>query len=189
MTNENIQLSEQDEKDLATMLGEAAAEAPKRTLLATWANLLGNIEASDAARVEPRVALRVISAWPQLTLQEVPEYFRRYHSRLAEMREVLTVEIETAPQALERVEDDAEENKAHYLNLLAQWQILALSWEMEWDITAEDAHIELASFADAANYVIGDSGIVGHLDAIQFQYTEDDQATVAAAVLDWRGDR
>jgi hypothetical protein len=171
-------LTEQDEQDIFTMMQEATAAAPTRTLLETWRELLSSIEPSAAERMTPQTASRISAAWPQVKIQETPRYNELYHDYLTDLREILLAEIEGHPEALKRIEKDGEENAEHYLNLLLLWQQQVAVWQHEWDAAGDEAHIELAAMADAQGFFLGATGIVNHLDSIGFEFNAEDSAAL-----------
>ena len=159
-------------------------EAPKHTLLESWRELLKVIELAMAERPQIGYCSQVMAKHPQIKVCQVERYHRDYHERLLALRAVLLDEIESDPECLKRLDDDAEGNRHHYLNLLVNWQKLVYQWENEWDCTANDANITMASIPDAARFVLGSQGMVGHLGAIGFRITEEDAALIQAAVIE-----
>lgn len=179
---ENIEMSAADEADLQLLLDNPPPA--KRTLLETWRELLASIEVSQGEKVTPPVATRVVSTWPKLAFQDLPAYHQIYHDLLIEMRNVLDEEIKVDPEALTHFEDDAEYNRARYINLLLCWQVLSMRWEHEWDAAAPDSHIRLAAIADASTFVMGQQGMVEHLGQIGFQFDEADRAALAEQLIE-----
>lgn len=157
--------------------------APKHTLLESWREVLKSIEAAQAQKITMPIAARIIANYPQITMQDCAVYHIQYHERLKAMREILLAEIATDDQCIGRVDDDVEGNHHHYLNLLAMWQRQMHLWETEWDCTDEDAHISFATIADCGQFILGQNGMVGHLEAIGFQFSDEDAEAVMAAVL------
>ena len=158
-------------------------EPKKHTLLEVWTEILSNIEDSEDRPVSTGDAVKLLRSWPGLTYQDIPAYIAGYHSNLKQLRAILLSEYENDKNAFKFVEDDATRNKTHYLNLLANWQIQVSLWEQGWNPAQNDAAIWAAAFNDAANFVIGQSGLVAHLDSINFEYTEDDAAAVQEAIV------
>jgi len=169
-------LTEQDIADLESL----AAESENHTLLEVWREILSNIDEARKEKITPTEAVRIVTAWRHLSVQDVAVYQPLYYDRLDEMRQVLLVEIESDPAALKNTENDAEDNHHHYLNLLLQWQLLAQSWGADWDVSSPTSHIDLAAFAEAQNFVLGERGLIGQLEAIGFDFTDEESTALAA---------
>lgn len=181
--NENTEnaLSDQDEADLQSLLSD---EPPTpRTLLETWREVLAGVEAAKAEKVGIALANRIVSVWPKLTYQDTPRYHERYHELLMELREILHTEIAVDPDCLKNVDNDAVDNRAHYINLLFCWQVASLRWEHEWDPASPDAAIEIAAIGDATGFFFGkpgpdgrgQQGLVDHLGAINLEFGDADR--------------
>lgn len=188
-----FELSEQDKADLALLgevdeperPGEQPKEAPKHTVLEVWRELLSNIDKARSERVDPHTANRIVTNWPKLSYADIPAYWSAYYDRLEEIHKILLAEIERDPAALQRVDNDAEENLEHYLNLLLLWQEAVLLWQREWDVTSPDAALTLAAMADAQTFVLGDKGLVAHLDAAHVALTADDNKAMLGLLTEW----
>ena len=161
-----------------------SAPVPTHTLLEVWQAVLSNIEAAEKEKVEMRIAARLVGRYPQLKFQDLPKYAQSYNDRLKVMREILQREIESDPKCFTRVEDDGEANRHHYLNLLAQWQVQLQRFEAAWDPADRNSHITFAAIADVHEFVLGEKGLVAHLDAIEFEYSEEDSMAVRDAIIE-----
>lgn len=186
MTDRADELKElmEDVKDVmeAAERRVSGAEPQPRTLLEVWRVILSGLEKHEKAHITMEVADQIVNAHPRLRIQDVPTYHRMYFYCLREFRSVLLAEIESDPECLTRAENDAEENAHHYLNLLIIWQQLLHQWDEEWECSSTDAHIEMAAIGSAANFILGENGLAGHLDAINFDYSDEDAAAVGAAI-------
>jgi hypothetical protein len=171
--------------DVDAALGTSPALT--HTILEIWQSVLANIEANEGEHVSPRYANSIVSNWPRLKFQDVKAYTKQYFAFLKSLREVLTEEIAKDPVAFERVENDAEENRAHYLELIGAWQELIESWEQEWDSDADDSHVTLAALADATSFFVGAQGLVEHLSQINFQFTDEDREALRLRLLAVKG--
>ncbi len=176
----------------STLDPTAPAESPTKdatplhTLLEIWENLLSNIEKSREERVGPQIAARILRAWPMLPLQRIPAYLDTYHSYLEQFRDVLRELISDNPEALKNLgSEDAELNHQLYLDLLFEWNCLALGFDLTWDVTHEDSYLQLAALADAFNFVLGDQGLVAHFNSIGFRLTEEENADLVSALKAW----
>jgi hypothetical protein len=175
--------------DLQEEVNRELGQAPEltHTILEVWASVLSNIESNEGEHISPRYANSIVSNWPRLTFQEVSEYTRQYFTFLKALRDILTAEIDKNPAALERVENDAEENREHYLELIGGWQELIEEWEQNWDSDAPDSHVTLAALADATSFFVGAQGLVEHLSQIHFQFTDEDREALRLRLLAVKG--
>jgi hypothetical protein len=175
--------------DLQEEVNRELGQAPAltHTILEVWASVLSNIESNEGEHISPRYANSIVSNWPRLTFQEVSEYTRQYFTFLKALRDLLTAEIAKNPAALERVENDAEENREHYLELIGGWQELIEEWEQNWDSDAPDSHVTLAALADATSFFVGAQGLVEHLSQINFQFTDEDREALRLRLLAVKG--
>lgn len=172
----------EDVENFLTEAPENPDEPKKHTLLESWQALLGVIELAMAEKPDPRMGIRVLGHHPYLKMSEVLDYHLRYHELLLQIRDVLAFEIESDAECLGRLDDDGKENHHHYLNLLINWQRLVHEWELEWDCGLSDAGITAAAIQDVASFVLGEQGMVAHLEQIDFRFTEEDNAVMAAAL-------
>jgi hypothetical protein len=164
-------------EDLQKEVDAALGVTPEltHTVLEVWQSVLSNIEANEDEHISPRYANSIVSNWPKLSYQEVPKYTNTYFYFLKELRDFLTAEIEKDPAAFERVENDAEENREHYLELIGAWQEQIERWEQEWEAAQVDSHVTLAALADATSFFVGAQGLVEHLTQIGFRFTDEDR--------------
>jgi hypothetical protein len=175
--------------DLQAEVDSALGTAPEltHTILEVWASVLSNIEANEGEHISPRYANSIVSNWPRLTFQEVSGYTRQYFTYLKALREILTAEIDKDPEALKRVENDAEENREHYLELIGAWQERIEQWEQDWDSDDHGSHVTLAALADATSFFVGAQGLVEHLSQINFQFTDEDREALRLRLLAVKG--
>lgn len=179
--NTTTELTDEDLAAISASLYDESSEGLTVSVLEAWQNVLGNIEESSKERISPREANRVVGSWPKLSFQDVPAYNVRYHELLLELRDILDEVIASDDKAFSRVgEADAEENAEHYKELLFRWQAQVLRWEHAWDAADPASHIELAAIADATGFYMNQgTGLINHLEAIGFQYTDEDRDTAA----------
>jgi hypothetical protein len=188
---ENITPEELPElpEDLQKEVDAALGQAPEltHTILEIWQSILSNIEANEEEHISPRYANSIVNNWPRLNFQDVPLYTATYFHFLKALREILTAEIDKDPAAFERVENDAEENRAHYLELIGAWQEQIENWEQDWEAAQVDSHITLAALADATSFFVGAQGLVEHLSQINFQFTDEDREALRQRLLAVKG--
>lgn len=191
MTDQNV-----NPEDLAELPADLQAEVDRElgqtpvlthTVLEVWASVLSNIEANEGEHISPRYANSIVSNWPRLEFQDVSTYTRQYFTFLKALREILTTEIDKDPAALERIENDAEENREHYLELIGAWQEQIEEWEQNWDSDDYQSHITLAALADATSFFVGSQGLVEHLSQINFQFTDEDREALRQRLVAVKG--
>jgi hypothetical protein len=180
-------LSEQDMLDLEA-LGETA-EPTQRTILAIWKELLSNVEASGQEKVTPGLAVRIVRTWTFLTFQDTPTYHTLYHTHLKRLRGFLHEALEEHPNATQFVGDeDYENNRQIYIDLLARWNFELDEMESRWDASSPTAGILLAVIADLRVFIMSAEGLAGHLDTINFQLTEDEFRAALAELSEDKSD-
>lgn len=182
-------LNDQDVADLNSIGIDVPESGKKFTLLETWRELMKSTDISRAAHVEPGDAALMLRKWPFLKVQDIPAYQTALHDILDEARALVDFEIEADDEALGRVDDDAEGNKEHYLNLLLSWQLLIQHHSLDFNVADDDAHIQLAAIADAHNMLLGENGLVGHLDAINFNFTEQESEELQVLLAEAKAGR
>lgn len=175
--------------DLQEEVNRELAQDPvlTHTILEIWASVLSNIEANEGEHISPRYANSIVSNWPRLEFQDVSIYTQQYFYYLKMLRNILTDEIDKDPEALKRVENDAEENRGHYLELIGAWQEKIEQWEQDWDSDDYQSHITLAALADATSFFVGAQGLVEHLSQINFQFTDEDREALRLRLLAVKG--
>ena len=161
---------------------EPEAPARKRTLLELWWEVLQNVPVEREKPIGMSDAVRLLGHHSFLTLRDLGLYHEFYFNFLQEGLDVLQAVIEDDPESLEAGEDDAELNRAHYLNVLINWTKIFKIAEEDWDSLAPSAPAMLAAYIDAAAFLIGQQGLIAHLAEIEFPFDETDQAFVAMAV-------
>lgn len=172
---------------LVTNSEEAEAQ-PFYPLLRVWREILAPASDPKVQRVTPQWATRLVSTHAGLTFADVQKVCDRYFERLGILTEILDAEIATDPNCLSytTIEEDAELNRDHYLNLLMLWQQQFLLWELEWSCTADDAAIDIASADEVFRFFFGQTGITAYLDNIGFQFDEIDQEQITEALTEMR---
>ena len=182
MSNEPIEeLTEQDIADLELLQEDANPGAIiRQPLLVIWRELLSNIDTERNARITLAQAQKITSTWPQLEYGDVPAYLDMYYEFLQEMRGIVLAELDSDPKAEEQFgDDDAVENRQHYINILFNWNLATSRWEKQWNTTAHNAAIGVAAIVDAHSFFLSQTGLVAHLNEIGFQFTEEDSAKLA----------
>lgn len=184
---ESIEMSDQDEKDLQKLLEEG--KAPEfHPVLEVWQEVLR--PAADLAdeKVTPQWASKMVAMYPRLEFGDMNDMQRRYFTKLEELGQILATEISSDTDCLSwsTPEADATENGKHYRNLLRDWQLQFLQWELDWDTTDPQAAVELAAISEVHKMFFSETGITAYLDNIKFEYTEADQRELAEALAELR---
>lgn len=191
--NAPLELSEQDEADLHALHTEPSAPEPQvqtfRPILLIWREVLAPARDEMTAKITPQWANRIVASFTEVTFNDMEEFRTRYFTKLLELASILEEEINTDEECLTYAEpaEDAEHNAHHYKNLLLQWQLAFLQWEMDWDTMDEWAAVELAAISEIHKMFFGQTGLTAFLDNIGFEFTEDDQETLGQALQDYRG--
>lgn len=174
----NIQLSEKDLADLAALDGELPNF---HTVLEVWREVLRPAATEATKRVTAGWASKMVASYPEVTFADMNEVRDRYYAKIGELNQILLDEIATDSEALtwSTPEEDAAQNAAHYKNLLRDWQIRVLSWELEWDCTDPHAGVELAAISEVHKMFFGQTGLTAFLDNIKLEFTEADQQALA----------
>lgn len=182
-------LNPKDVEDLNRLYAED--EVPSyHPILMIWREVLKPAVEEAKKKVTPQWASRITSAYREVNYADMDYVRDSYYGKIAELARILDLEIETDEECLTYTtpEEDVEENGYHYKNLLLQWQLAFLQWEMAWSCTDEHAGPELAAISEAHKMFFGDQGITAFLENIQFPFTEDDQQTLADALIEFRGE-
>ena len=157
------------------------------TLLEVWRALLKPAREGGMRDdpITPQWATKIVSTYQQVTYQMTPEVHARLFELVDALAQILDAEIETDDECLKHTsaEEDRTENSQHYLNLLRDWQVYLLRMELAWNPVHDNAAIELAALSEVHNMFLGQNGLVGHLESIQFQFTEDDQQALQEALI------
>ncbi len=178
-----IGMTEQDEADLAKLLDEQQ-EVVFRPVLQVWHEVLKSADNVKAEGITLQWANAIVSKYAGVEFGDMPAYRDAYYELVAELRNILELEIETDDEAFNRfsIEEDREENAHHYLNLLRDWQCALLRRELTWDCTAPTAAVDVAALAEVHQLFFGQQGLTGHLEAIKFEFTESDQEDLGEAL-------
>lgn len=190
---ESHELSPDDVADLAKLYAEPDAVEPGdepsyHTILEVWRAALEPSTRAAAEPVTPRYALKILGKYEGLTFADVQEVHDLYFAKIEDLKEILADEIASDPEALSHVEMELDkvENRHHYLQLLTLWQQAVLQWELEWDTTSPTAAVELAAAGEVSEIIFGSGGLVGQLEAIGFEFDEEDQAAIAEVLVEQR---
>lgn len=178
-------LSDQDKIDLA-MLGDS--EAAYHTILEAWREVLRPAATEREKKVSPQWANRMLAGYMGLTYADMNDFRDRYYTSLEQLLDILLNEIDSDPEALTYADptEDAEHNAHHYKNLLLNWQTAILSWELAWECTAATAAVEIAVISEIHKMFLGPQGLVAWLENISFVFSDEDQADLSGALIEFR---
>ena len=175
-----LELTEQDEKDLATLLADAG-EVKYNPVLRIWKEILSPENIAHGSRVSIPWSNAILSKYHGMTFALMPAFVDRYHQIMSDMADALRVEIASDPDCLNwfSLEEDVEENRHHYIQMLHHWQKNLLVWETIWDATHPDAAAHVAALGEAGLFFFGETGLAAHLSQIGLEFDEADQQDLA----------
>lgn len=160
-------------------------EVPEyHTILEVWREVLKPSLTEVDKKVTPQWANRMVQSYAQLTFNDCNKLHVRYFEHIQDLLKIVEAEIATDAKCLEpkSPEDDAVLNSQHYKNVLRDWQLAFLQWELDWSCLDEDAAVQIAALSETHKAFFGPTGITAFLDNIGFEYTDDDQAELAVAL-------
>lgn len=147
----------------------------KRSLLEVWRELLSNIEQVRAAPIPVLIAHKTVTTWPKLSYQDTAVYHDMYHGILLSVRDVLDKEISEHENCLQWVgTEDLEHNGKIYKALLIQWNLMFDDLERTWRAEDPLSHIQVVAMVEARAFVFTDTGMVGHLGTLGFEWSNED---------------
>lgn len=181
---ETIELSDKDRDDLAALSAEGPGVPQFHTILEVWREVLKPAAVEGTKRPTPQWCNRMITSYPGVTHADMYNLRDSYFSKIQELLDILLEEIKADSDALTYTspEEDVEHNSGHYRDLLTTWQVHFLQWELDWDCLDPNAAAEIAAVAEVHKVFFGQVGLTQFLDNIRFEYTEEDQAALAAAL-------
>jgi hypothetical protein len=193
MTEDNSQLSAQDEVDLTIL--NAANEPLDTTVIGIWEKVLGDIEVMRETRITPGYANKQLQRWPRMLPEELPVYYRLFHDYLLPYRAVVEEQIRLHPDAKGHLgpvgeeTSDAVANRAIYKEILLQWNLVTIRHEEQWQADGDFPYAHLAAIHEAQLFVTGPQGIQQLLGqaAVGFQWTDEDQAALVESVNEAAG--
>lgn len=186
---ETFEYNEADQADIEKLFGEpdGGPDIPSpefHTILEVWREVLKPANDEAKKKVTPQWANRMITSYAKLDFADLDILRDMYFEKIAELAQIVDAEIATDSDALTWAtpEEDGDENSEHYKNVLTEWQLRFLGWELDWTCTDEWASVELASISEVHKMFFGDNGLTQFLDNIRFEFTEADQAELAGAL-------
>jgi hypothetical protein len=177
-TAENLEFTDVDKAELAA-LGVNVDEPPTfHPILEVWREVLKPAQSELGRRINPAWANKITSSYRELNFRDMPAYRDAYFGALLEMAQILDEEIASDDDCLTytTAEEDAKHNRLHYINMLTNWQLMILQWEMDWDCEAPEAPVVVAAISEVHKMFLGEVGLLSFLDNIGFEFDESDQA-------------
>lgn len=154
------------------------------TILEVWRTILANAEEEKAHKVTAGFSNKIISSYVGIEFPDMRAYQDTYFDKVIELAGLVDMEIESDEHCLSYTtpEEDVAENSHHYKNIILQWQLCLVQWELDWDCGNDNAAIELAAISEVHKMFFGPTGITGYLDNIKFQFEDSDQEEMAEAI-------
>jgi hypothetical protein len=183
-----IDFSEQDLSDLEELGVMPGQDATFHPILEVWREVLKPARDELDAKVTPQWANRIVGSYAEMRYADMVQFQRRYYGKIIELLDVLDEEIASDEDCLtySDPEEDAKENAHHYKNLLLQWQLAILQWELDWDTADALASVEIAAISEVHKMFFGQTGITAFLENIGFEFTEDDQQALGEALAEFK---
>jgi hypothetical protein len=173
------------------LMADAAENAGYHTILEVWREVLAPAKDEAKKKITPQWANRIVTTYSSMFFGDMGDFRDRYFGKIADLEDILLDEIHSDDECLNMTtpEEDAKENAFHYLNVLINWQKAFLSWELDWDFAAHDAHAELAAISEVHRMFFDPNGLTALLDQIKFEFTDNDRDLLAAELEDLRASK
>lgn len=182
------ELTEQDQRDLENLWGEAASDFNFRSVLLVWDEVLKqeNIDANRGVTLQ--AATMLCGRYPQMRYADVPAFEESYFVLMESLAKILHEKVDSLrdvdgdPLGVENAEDDAKINHDTYIELLTEWQLALTDFELL--VKFDDVHVaaHVAALGEVQNFFFGTNGLTGHLEVIKLEFTEADQIELATKI-------
>jgi len=162
-------------------------EQPYRTLLELWRAVLASSEdVRKNDRITPQWASKIVGTYHGVGFKDVQKVHDGIFDASSTFARMLDEIIASDDECLNKVDakEDAQDNARLYRQVLIDWQVWFVEQEARWDSSHEDAAIQLAILSEVHQMFLGQTGFIGHLDEIGFQYTEGDQEELTRILVD-----
>lgn len=186
MTDQPITENPLDDATIEDLMAEAKG-ASYHPILQVWREVLRPAHEERNSRITPQWASRLVSTYPGIEYPDVIRFRNLYFSRIVAMLGILEDLIDENPGCLDPTtpEEDVEKNSEHYFQIITDWQIAILQWELEWDCFS-DAAIDIASISEIHKMFFGEQGLTSLLDNIPFEFTDMHRDALALALQEFR---
>jgi len=160
---------------------------PYRSLLEIWRAVIEPAVSGEMRKdpISPQWATKMVTTYPGISFADVEGIHHGVFDLAAELGALLDEEIASDDECLNvtSAEEDVELNSGHYRNMLIAWQVHLMLRELSWKPSDSSAAVDLAVLSEVQQMFLGQTGLVAHLDTIGFQYTDEDQAQLADALM------
>ena len=191
-STEPVEAIEISDEDIAGFIEHHGGEMPTyHPILHIWRTVLEPAVAEQDAHITPQWANRITSSYRELNFADMVAYQRSYYAKVLRLLELLNEVIASDDDCLTYTspEEDVEHNAKHYKALLFSWQLEMLGWELDWNCSSETAAVDIAAISEVHKMFFGPTGLTAFLDNIKFEFTEDDQQELAAALQELKEGR
>lgn len=176
-------LTERDQEELDRLLAEKP-EIEYHSIFKVWQSLLESADTAGNRHMTPKWAMAIIGQYVGITFSDLDDYVVQYFNLLDDMRLVLQRIIDEDEDTLKpkSADEDIEVNHSNYVDVLREWQLLLLTRELTWSPSSPTAAVEIAVLSEIQKLFFGQTGLVGHLEAIKLEYSDEDQESLAVAL-------
>jgi hypothetical protein len=181
---ETVEISDEDIAGFIEHGGQGEDGPSFHPILEVWREVLKPARKELSAKVTPQWASRIIGSYTGIGFADMEDFRDVYFTKLLQLADMVDAEIATDDECLSYTtpEEDVENNSVHYRNLLRDWQLAVMGWELEWETTNPLAAVELGAISEVHKMFFGPTGVTAMLDNIRFEFTEADQAELAEAL-------
>lgn len=184
-------LTDQDQKDLEAMWGEQT-NGVYRSVLLIWDELIKpeNIATNKAEGISMQWATIMCGRYPQVTYEATIDFHGWYFEFLEKLADVLHEHVavlkadEHDPLGAENAEEDVANNHDSFIHVLTEWQLALLDFELAWRPDIKHAAAYVAALGEVQQFFFGERGLTGHLEAIKFEFTDEDTAALAGKLAE-----
>lgn len=180
-----LEPTEQDLKDIEDMNAEPDGKpVPFYPILKVWREVLKPAAEVGEQRIEPHWAVAICGMYSQMTFADMEDFRSRYFAKIETLREILQKQIDSDEDSLkpETPAEDREHNSAAYKQVITDWQIAFVEWDIEWDPSSPHAAAEHAAMSEVYKMFFADDALISYLDNIKMEFTDDDRQNLQVAL-------
>lgn len=147
------------------------------TVLRVWQEILSPAGDLVEEPITPKWALYIVNTYPEMTFNKVELFQKTFYGLLEELGGILQEIIDGNKDCLKvaDAEEDLEENRQIYLQVIEAWQVALRQRELAWDSNSTTAAEQLAAISEVDRLVFGQEGFINYLDSIKLEVTEAEQ--------------
>ena len=147
------------------------------TLLESWWTVLRDGFDNRPEKVSmTEAASMFLGKFPWLQLGDVPVHLDLFYTLIADARDVVYAALEEDPAVLYLTkEEDGDKNSGLYVDVVIRWHQMLIEFEKNWtpaDTSNSRAGLSAASLV--AGMLVGENGLVAHLEQINFTMGADE---------------